>query len=149
MTNPSLLPDILKQSIARFTAAAENFVSEKPIKVWNIHDQSDEKRIFKIPMLSFRWEESFEGLHTMLLDDNLQRTICVCKSYGAVRLPPYSHKRNERIIVIEGKIIDHVMQKEYPRESIIDYSKDTVRDLEFIDCTFNIILTPPLDFHKD
>lgn len=153
MTDNSKLESALKSAykvaVARFAAAIESVTSEEPYKVYDIEaNQPEENRIFRIPMIPFRWEESFEGLHTMLLDDNNHRSICICKSHGSVRLPQYTHRRNERIMVIEGKIIDHILDFSYGPDDTIDIPMNVVRDLEFIDCVFSIVLTPPLDFNN-
>lgn len=143
------LQEVLRHTTARFNEAVA-YITNKPFKVYQINSNNNPRpRVFEIPMLPFKWVESFEGLHTMMIDDNLNRTICCCRSVGSVRLPPFSHRRNERIIVIEGRIIDHNLGIAYDKQSIVDFPRHAVRDLEFIDCVFSIILTPPLDYKQN
>ena len=150
-SNSNALETLLKASVARYDRALAHFTgNEEPFKTFDIaSNQEDGHKVFEIPMIPFRWTESFTGLHTMMVDDNERRTVCICRSYGAVRLPPYSHRRNERMIVIEGKIIDCRTGVVYEKESIIDYPADVEREFEFVDCIFNLILTPPLDFKQN
>lgn len=143
------LMGLLSHATKRFHRASESFVTGGlPFRVMDIEFEDTEKRIFEIPMIPFRWSPSFEGLETMLVDETPEKTICLCRVTGSVRLPKYSHKRNERVIIASGKVIDHIMQKTYFAGDIIDYSRDVIRDWEFIDCVLTIILTPPLEYNS-
>lgn len=137
-------------SIDRYNSAADAMISGERFKVleltYNNNANSNTSGTFKIPMARFKWTESFQGMFTMLLDDDSARTICACKTEGSVRIPLYSHDRNERIILIEGVIIDHTFNKTYIAGDVIDYPMTVLRSIEFIDAVFNMIFTPPLSF---
>lgn len=147
------LEEILTKSVARFDAAISNLIGgDVPFKVMKINpidgDACKADQVFEIPMIPYQWIESFEGLETMMIDDTPEKTICLFRSHGQVRLPAYYHKRNKRMLIISGTLVDYVMNKSYEKDSIIDYPAEVVRDLEFIDCTVVVTLTPTLEFKK-
>lgn len=148
MDRIAALKELHAKSLARQQLAIDNFLgNDTSYKILELKTAEEaEGTVFEVPMIPFKWVESFEGFFTMLVNDGSSRSICMCKSKGSVRLPQYSHPRNERFIVIDGKVVDHVTEKVYNPDDVFDYPSDSTRDLEFIDCIVTLILTPCLEF---